>query len=157
MHLPSKPGPGPIAADALSRNHGARHCLVLLALLAACGIQEPPANGGTSELPANKGTAAQQANGGVTPVSGADDGVWERLPIGARVRTGGHLSPAFDDGARVQINPHVCAHLAMTRAEWDALIQTVRPGRQVTVYGSKAPRPDGGCLIQLDRVGLVAQ
>lgn len=129
----------------------------MLALLAACGTAEPPANGGTSQPPAKNGTAQPPANDGVTPVGGADDGVWESLPIGARVQTGGHLSDVFDDGARVQINPHVCAHLAMTRAEWDRLNQTVRPGRMVTVYGSKAPRPNGGCLIQLERVGLVAR
>jgi hypothetical protein len=129
----------------------------LVALLAACGTSELPANGGTSQPPAKSGIAEPPASGGVTPVSGADDGVWESLPLGARVQTGGYLDPAFDDGARVQINPHVCAHLAMTRAEWEALVQTVRPGRQVTVYGSKAPRPNGGCLIQLERVGLVAR
>ena len=139
MHLPSKPGPDPIAAGAASRNRGARSCLLLLALLAACGTSEPPANGGERL------------------VSGADDGVWESLPFGARVQIGGHLAGQFDDGARVMVNPHVCAHLAMTRAEWEGLIQTVRPGRQVTVYGSKAPRPNGGCLIQLERVGLVAR
>ena len=131
--------------------------MLLLALLAGCGTSEPPANGGTSQPPAQSATAQPSADGRVTPVSGADDGVWESLPVGARVQTGGYLDPTFDDGARVQINPHVCAHLAMTRAEWEGLIQTVRPGRQVTVYGSKAPRPNGGCLIQLERVGLVAR
>lgn len=131
--------------------------MALLALLAACGTAEPPANGGASQPPAKSGISEPPANGGETLVSGADDGVWESLPIGARVRTGGYLADAFDDGARVLVNPHVCAHLAMTRAEWDRLIQTVRPGRQVTVYGSKAPRLSGGCLIQLERVGLVAR
>lgn len=129
----------------------------MLALLAACGTPEPPANGGTSQPPAGNGIAEPGATNRVTPVGGADDGLWESLPIGARIQTGGHLSPAFDNGARVQINPHVCAHLAMTRAEWDRLNQIVGPGRLVTVYGSKAPRLSGGCLIQLERVGLVAR
>ena len=131
--------------------------MLLLALLAACGASEPPANGGTSHPPPGSATSQPPADGRVTPVSGADDGVWDSLPVGARVQTGGYLDPTFDDGARVQINPHVCAHLAMTRAEWDRLMLTVRPGQPVTVYGSKAPRLNGGCLIQLERVGLVAR
>jgi hypothetical protein len=131
--------------------------VLLLALLAACGTSEPPANGGTSQLRPGSGGSEPPANGGETLVSGADDGVWESLPIGARVQTGGYLDGAFDDGARVRVNPHVCAHLAMTRAEWDRLMQTVRPGQPVTVHGSKAPRLNGGCLIQLERVGLVAR
>ena len=131
--------------------------MLLLALLAGCGTSEPPANGGSSQPPAQSATAQPSADGRVTPVSGADDGVWESLPIGARVQTGGYLDGAFDDGARVRLNPHVCAHLAMTRAEWDRLVLTVRPGQPVTVYGSKAPRLRGGCLIQLERVGLVAR
>ena len=131
--------------------------MLVLALLAACGTSEPPANGGTSQPPAQSATAQPPADGRVTPVSGADDGVWESLPIGARVQTGGYLDGAFDDGARVRLNPHVCARLAMTRAEWDGLMLTVRPGQPVTVYGSKAPRLRGGCLIQLERVGLVAR
>jgi hypothetical protein len=157
MHLPSKSSPDPIAAAAASRNRGARRAMVLLALLAACGTAEPPANGGTSGPPAGSGVLQPPANGGETLVSGADDGVWESLPIGARVRTGGYLGGAFEDGARVHLNPHVCAHVAMTRAEWDRLIQTVRPGQQVMVRGSKAPRPNGGCLIQLERALLVAR
>ena len=64
MHLPSKTGPDPIAAAAASRNRGARRCLALLALLAACGGQEPPANGGTSQPPARNESAPPSANGG---------------------------------------------------------------------------------------------
>lgn len=122
--------------------------MLLLALLTACGTPDPPANGGMSEPPGNRGE---------TLVGGADDGIWESLPIGARVQTGGYLDGAYDDGARVNINPHVCAHLAMTRAEWDRLLQTVRPNQRIIVHGRKAPRLRGGCLIQLDQVGIVAQ
>ena len=131
--------------------------MVLLALLAACGTSEPPANKGTSQPPAENEISQPPANGGETIVSGADNGVWESLPIGARVRTGGYFDPRFDDGARIRVNPHVCAHLTMTRAEWDRLAQTVRPSQLVTVYGSKAPRRNDGCLIQLERGALVAR
>ena len=129
----------------------------MLALLAACGTAEPPANGGNAQPPANSGTSQPPANGGETIVGGADNGVWESLPIGARVRTGGYFEPRFDDGARIRVNPHVCAHLAMTRAEWDRLTRTLRQSQLVTIYGSKAPRRNDGCLIELERGGLVAR
>jgi len=110
------------------------------ALLAACaGPQEPLANGNETAIT-------------------ADDGAWERLPVGARVRFDGILSGAFDNGARVDIASGLCASLAMTRSEWDALMVAAGPGRRVTAYGSKAAAPGGGaCRLRLDRVGFVAR
>ncbi len=128
--------PGPIGAGAASRN---RAVWMLATLLAACGTPEPEANGDET-------------------VVRADDGVWEQLPIGTRVRVDGTLAGAFENGARVEIGRNFCAHLAMTRREWDGLMQTARPGQRVTVYGSKAPGPaTGACPVQLDHVGLVAR
>ena len=87
-----------------------------------------------------------------------DDGIWERLPLGARVRLDGVLSGLFDNGARVDLGPALCASLAMTRSEWDALMVTAGPGRRVTAYGSKAAAPAGSaCRLRLDRVGFVAR
>ena len=143
MHLPLAIVPGPIDAGATSRNRGARRralWLLLTALAGACaGPQDP------------------QANGNETLVR-ADDGSWERLPVGTRVRLDGVLSAAFDNGARVDLGHNFCASLAMTRSEWDALMVTAGPGRHVTAYGSKAVRPGGSaCRLRLDRVGFVAR
>jgi hypothetical protein len=141
MHPPLDLVPDPIDAGAASRNLGApRRALWLLlpALLAACGAGTEP-----------------QAN---ETIVRADDGVWERLPAGARVRLDGTLSGSFENGARVDLGPDLCAQLAMTRQEWDGLMQTTGPGQRVTVYGSKAPDPGGSaCRLHLDRVGFIAR
>jgi hypothetical protein len=143
MHSPLNLVPGPIGAGAASRNRGDRcraFWLLLPALAGACaGPPEP------------------QAGGNETVVA-ADDGVWERLPVGARVRLDGVLSGEFDNGARVDLGPNLCASLAMTRSEWDALMVTAGAGRRVTAYGSKAASPGGStCRLRLDRVGFVAR
>ncbi|MGQ0590210.1 MAG: hypothetical protein ACT4N8_11885 [Sphingosinicella sp.] len=83
---------------------------------------------------------------------------WETLPAGARVRIDGTLAGAFENGARVDIAPDLCAHLAMSRQEWDRLMLAAGPGRRVTVYGSKAADPGGNsCRLHLDRVGFIAR
>jgi hypothetical protein len=141
MQRPLKPE-APIDAGAVSRNRreGRGAFLLLPALAVACaGPPEPQANGSEALVTAN-------------------DGVWERLPVGARVRLDGILAGAFDNGARVDMAPGLCVSLAMTRSEWDALMETAGPGRRVTAYGSKAAAPGGSpCRLRLDRVGFVAR
>src|SRR6476661_4545666 len=137
MQCPFEPE-APIDAGAASRN---RPVWLLALLLAACGgAQESPSMGNETAVT-------------------ADDGTWERLPAGARVRLDGILSGVYDSGgAGVSIVPHLCAHLTMTRREWQGLMQTARPLQRVTVYGSKTANHDYlGCLIQLDHVGIVAR
>jgi hypothetical protein len=143
MHSPLIAAPSPIHAAAASRNRGARRrALWLLVPVLAGACAGPP---------------EPQAGGNETVVR-ADDGVWERLPVGARVRLDGVLSGEFDNGARVDLGPNLCASLAMTRSEWDALMVTAGAGQHVTAYGSKADGPGGSaCRLRLDRVGFVAR
>jgi hypothetical protein len=143
MHLPLKPVPDPIGAGAASRNRRERGgpCLFFLLLLAACQRGPVPL--------ANEVDAATVA---------ADDGAWERLPAGARIRIDGILAGTFEDGARIELGPDFCARAAMSRQEWDRLLAATGAGRRVTVYGNKAHEAvPGPCLVQLTEPGFVAR
>ena len=108
MHLPLAIVPGPIDAGAASRNRGARRrALWLLVPVLAGACAGPP---------------EPQAGGNETVVR-ADDGVWERLPVGARVRLDGVLSGEFDNGSYA---------LSSFPLDWQVR-QLLRPKRGVPV------------------------
>ena len=137
-----KPVPGPIDAGAASRNRGARAaalCLLPLALLTACGAGSAPPAGNETIIT-------------------ADDGVYERLPLHAAVRIDGTVSARFQQGAVLDMGNGLCAHLAMSQVEWDALMRRDGAGALVAVVGYKAAgQHPSACRIHLNRVGFVFQ
>ncbi len=142
MQRPFEPVPGPIDAGAASRNRGARAaalCLLPLALLTACGAGSAPPTGNET-------------------VIAADDGTYERLPLNAPVRIDGTVSARLRQGAVIDMGNGLCAHLAMSDVDWDALMPIVRVGARVTVVGHKAAGPHpSACRIHLERVGFLFQ